>query len=61
MDVKGCDPGRLQEIIQGMKGMRVVVVGDVILDEYIWGNATRISREAPVPIVEVRRMRRRTW
>ncbi len=32
---------------------RVLVVGDVMLDHYIWGNATRISPEAPVPVVEV--------
>ena len=33
----------------------VLVVGDVMLDEYIWGEAGRISPEAPVPIVEVER------
>jgi len=30
---------------------RVLVVGDLILDEYIWGNVERISPEAPVPVV----------
>lgn len=34
-------------------GRRVLVAGDVMLDEYIWGTVTRISPEAPVPIVEV--------
>ncbi|XSG76476.1 D-glycero-beta-D-manno-heptose-7-phosphate kinase [Herpetosiphon llansteffanensis] len=33
---------------------RVLIVGDVMLDEYIWGDVTRISPEAPVPIVNVR-------
>lgn len=32
---------------------RVLVVGDLILDEFIWGNVSRISPEAPVPVVEV--------
>lgn len=34
---------------------RVAVLGDLMLDRYIWGNATRISQEAPVPVVEVSR------
>jgi D-beta-D-heptose 7-phosphate kinase/D-beta-D-heptose 1-phosphate adenosyltransferase len=33
----------------------VLVVGDVMLDHYIWGDATRISPEAPVPVVQVER------
>ena len=33
---------------------RVLAVGDVMLDEYIWGHVSRISPEAPVPVVEVR-------
>lgn len=33
---------------------RILVVGDVILDAYIWGDVSRISPEAPVPVVEVR-------
>ena len=32
---------------------RVLVVGDVGLDEYVWGDVKRISPEAPVPVVEV--------
>lgn len=34
---------------------RLLVVGDLILDEYLWGNADRISPEAPVPVVSVTR------
>jgi rfaE bifunctional protein kinase chain/domain len=34
---------------------RVLIVGDVMLDEYIWGEVERISPEAPVPVVEIRR------
>ena len=33
--------------------LRIVVIGDVMLDHYIWGDATRISPEAPVPVVHV--------
>ncbi len=33
---------------------RVLVVGDIIMDEYIWGDVSRISPEAPVPVVDVR-------
>jgi rfaE bifunctional protein kinase chain/domain len=37
-----------------MAGRRIAVVGDVMLDEWIWGAVTRISPEAPVPVVNVR-------
>jgi D-beta-D-heptose 7-phosphate kinase/D-beta-D-heptose 1-phosphate adenosyltransferase len=33
---------------------RILVVGDVILDEYLWGDVRRVSPEAPVPVVEIR-------
>jgi len=36
-----------------MEGRRVLVLGDVMLDEFIWGRVARISPEAPVPVVEV--------
>ncbi len=40
------------ELIQhGWSGVRALVVGDVMLDKYIWGDVTRISPEAPVPVV----------
>ncbi len=38
-----------------MRGRRVLVVGDVMLDEFLWGRVSRISPEAPVPVVEVTR------
>ena len=43
----------LLELIEKMKGQRVLVLGDVTLDRFTVGKATRISPEAPVPIVEV--------
>src|SRR5437588_10550874 len=36
-------------------GKRIVVLGDVMLDEFIWGRVRRISPGAPVPVVEVDR------
>ncbi len=40
-------------LFERMRGRRVLVVGDVMLDEWIWGTVTRISPEAPVPVVAV--------
>jgi D-beta-D-heptose 7-phosphate kinase/D-beta-D-heptose 1-phosphate adenosyltransferase len=44
-------PDRFRQLRQQFSGQRLVVVGDVMLDTYIWGRASRISPEAPVPIV----------
>ncbi len=49
------DPARVDALIRAWSGRRVVVLGDVMLDRYLWGNVTRISPEAPVPVVEVGR------
>ncbi len=43
---------RTQSFFKNNKKPVVLVVGDLILDEYIWGSVTRISPEAPVPILE---------
>ncbi|MCL6519125.1 MAG: D-glycero-beta-D-manno-heptose-7-phosphate kinase [Armatimonadetes bacterium] len=45
---------RFEEILDGMVGKHVLVIGDVMLDEYVWGDVKRISPEAPVMVVEVR-------
>jgi D-beta-D-heptose 7-phosphate kinase/D-beta-D-heptose 1-phosphate adenosyltransferase len=45
---------RGKALLERMAGHRVMVVGDVMLDEFIWGDVVRISPEAPVPVVEVR-------
>ena len=44
-----------REILDAFPGQTVLVVGDVMLDEYVWGDVRRISPEAPVPVVEIRR------
>ncbi|MCX7940330.1 MAG: PfkB family carbohydrate kinase, partial [Endomicrobia bacterium] len=43
----------LIDIINRFQNKRIVVVGDIMLDRYIWGNVERISPEAPVPVVDV--------
>jgi D-beta-D-heptose 7-phosphate kinase/D-beta-D-heptose 1-phosphate adenosyltransferase len=45
----------LNKILNSIGGLNVLVVGDIMLDHYIIGDATRISPEAPVPIVTVER------
>ncbi|MEJ7598272.1 MAG: D-glycero-beta-D-manno-heptose-7-phosphate kinase [Kofleriaceae bacterium] len=44
----------LRPVVDQLRGRRVLVVGDVMLDEYLRGEVSRISPEAPVPILEVR-------
>lgn len=44
---------KLLSMVNDFKKKRILVIGDVMLDEYVWGSATRISPEAPVPVVEV--------
>ncbi len=44
---------RLAQILDRIPGQRILVVGDVMLDHFIWGRVGRISPEAPVPVVEV--------
>lgn len=46
---------RAAEIIDRMRDRKIVILGDVMLDEFVWGDVTRISPEAPVPVVDVRR------
>jgi rfaE bifunctional protein kinase chain/domain len=51
-------PEILATVLASLRGRRVVVVGDAVLDEYLIGRATRLSREAPVPVLE---LVERTW
>jgi len=44
---------KVLRIVQNFKNKRVLVLGDLMLDKYIWGHVSRISPEAPVPVVEV--------
>lgn len=49
------EKNKLFQIIDNFKNCNILVVGDIILDEYIWGKANRLSPEAPVPVLEVGR------
>ena len=44
-----------RSLVEKLPGTRILVVGDVMLDEYIWGEARRISPEAPVVVVDIQR------
>jgi len=44
---------RLKQLSSAFEGKRIAIIGDVMVDRYYWGRVTRISPEAPVPIVEV--------
>jgi len=44
---------RAKKLLRDMAGKRIAVIGDYMLDEYIWGEVERISPEAPVPVVRV--------
>ncbi|MBI5124417.1 MAG: D-glycero-beta-D-manno-heptose-7-phosphate kinase [Candidatus Omnitrophica bacterium] len=49
------DFNKLKSIISNFKNANVLVIGDLILDEFVWGDVSRISPEAPVPVVWVKR------
>ncbi len=44
---------RTREILDNAQGKTIAVIGDVMLDRYFWGNVSRISPEAPVPVIDV--------
>lgn len=47
------DRNRVEQLLNQFTGKTVLIVGDLMLDEFIWGKVGRISPEAPVPVVEV--------
>ncbi len=44
---------KLDKIFKNVSNKKIVVIGDYMLDAYLWGNVERISPEAPVPVVQV--------
>jgi D-beta-D-heptose 7-phosphate kinase/D-beta-D-heptose 1-phosphate adenosyltransferase len=46
---------RVRQILSQANGSLIMVIGDVMLDQFIWGNVARISPEAPVPVVDFER------
>ncbi|MBI5787380.1 MAG: D-glycero-beta-D-manno-heptose-7-phosphate kinase [Candidatus Schekmanbacteria bacterium] len=49
------DLDRLKNILAGFKDRRLLVMGDLMIDNYIWGEVERISPEAPVQVVDVKK------
>jgi rfaE bifunctional protein kinase chain/domain len=49
----------LQEVFSGFNDLKVMIIGDAMIDSYVWGKVERISPEAPVPIVQVRKKEKR--
>src|SRR5438270_11258875 len=49
------NPNRLNAVLDRSPTKRILVIGDLMLDEFVWGKVGRISPEAPVPVVEVTR------
>src|SRR5512137_1321844 len=49
------DPDSLRGTVERFAGQRIAVLGDGMMDRYLWGRVERISPEAPVPVVEVDR------
>lgn len=49
------DKNRFNEIVDGFRGKRIAVVGDLMLDRYFWGSVSRISPEAPVPVIDIQK------
>src|SRR6266571_2894961 len=45
---------RVEELIEIIPTRNILVIGDIMLDEYLWGTVRGISPEAPVPVVEIR-------
>jgi len=43
----------LQEVFDSFSGLKALIIGDVMIDSYIWGKVERISPEAPVPIISI--------
>jgi D-beta-D-heptose 7-phosphate kinase/D-beta-D-heptose 1-phosphate adenosyltransferase len=49
------DARRLERLVRRFEGLRLLVIGDVMVDEYLWGDVDRVNPEAPVPVVLVAR------
>ncbi|HQF29443.1 MAG TPA: D-glycero-beta-D-manno-heptose-7-phosphate kinase, partial [Bacteroidia bacterium] len=45
----------IEEVFEAFNHLKVLVIGDVMVDAYLWGKVDRISPEAPVPIVAVQK------
>ena len=55
MSANKLSAARARQILSAATKTRILVVGDVMLDQFIWGGVSRISPEAPVPVVDFQR------
>src|SRR3984957_3723062 len=55
MSANKLSASRARQILSAATKTRVLVLGDVMLDQFIWGGVSRISPEAPVPVVDFER------
>src|ERR1051325_10102757 len=53
--MKALPAKRVQAILNASRDASILVIGDLMLDQFVWGNVRRISPEAPVPVVEFER------
>src|SRR3974390_2499985 len=51
----GLNIRRVKQLISKAAERKIIVLGDVMLDEFMWGSVRRISPEAPVPVVQLER------
>lgn len=51
--MRGFERQKLKALFENFNGKRIAVLGDLMLDNYVWGSVSRISPEAPVPVLEV--------
>jgi D-beta-D-heptose 7-phosphate kinase/D-beta-D-heptose 1-phosphate adenosyltransferase len=51
--MRSLDRRHLERLVDDFAGVRLLVIGDLVLDEYVWGDVERVSPEAPVPVVHV--------
>ena len=49
------DLGGLQALLERVRGLKVACVGDLMLDRYVYGEVSRISPEAPIPVLKTKR------
>jgi len=50
-----CHPETLATAVSRFRKKKILVLGDVMIDRFLWGTVSRISPEAPVPVVEIQR------
>ena len=55
MAERSLDLGALQSLLERVRDLKVACVGDLMLDRYVYGEVSRISPEAPIPVLRARR------